>query len=106
VIDPILFFTAIAVVGALVVAMLPRSDSEHDECLKNIGKLEMELFPDLPKDLRWAKWPGKTGWGEPGQIIAINSGEKIDWLAPPTLSPYVTDLTRPTDQWHPVGELH
>jgi hypothetical protein len=67
-------------------AVSPRDESEHDRCLKNIGKLEMELFPDLPKDLRWAKWPGKTGWGEPGQIIAINPGEKIEWLETPALA--------------------
>jgi hypothetical protein len=32
----------------------------HERCLKNIGRLESELFPDLPSELRWATWPPRS----------------------------------------------
>jgi hypothetical protein len=32
----------------------------HERCLKNIGRLESELFPDLPSELRWAPWPPRS----------------------------------------------
>jgi hypothetical protein len=110
VIWPIVLLSLWAVLGAFLVVS-PREESEHDRCLKNIGKLEMELFPDLPKELRWAKWPGPESfaYGFQSNFTQIfpqynlaSSGKSHAILGPLD----GRSLIRGKDQWHPVGELH
>src|SRR4051794_6667093 len=102
-------------------------ESEHDQCLKNIGRLEMELFPDLPEELRWATWPTPeafwygTRHGVQSNYTQIfpqynlaSLGRSSTRLIAPELdeneslvfSHTMEALTRCQDQWHPVGELH
>jgi hypothetical protein len=70
----------------------------------------MELFPDLPKELRWAKWPGPESFAYgfqsnftqifPKYALASYTDSKTDWM------PDGRSLIWDKDQWHPVGELH
>jgi hypothetical protein len=62
--------------------LLPHED-RHAICLKNIGRLESELFPDLPKELRWAEWPSgeweDLGIGHltPGQVWPVENANYV-----------------------------
>lgn len=90
-----------------VVAMFAAAPSQHSLCLQSIGRLESELFPDLPKELRWARWPSvmqyhptlgrrELSWDmaqeafyRPGAVWQVDDAStiqvrpKIEWLEEP-----------------------
>jgi hypothetical protein len=71
----------------LAIHLLASGEDPHAICLKNIGRLESELFPDLPTELRWAKWPpgpwegDGLGWSPlPGQVWPVKSVNYVQFM--------------------------
>jgi hypothetical protein len=53
----------------------------HERCLKNIGRLESELFPDLPSELRWAPWPPRSSVRSRPAIWTVSSHDDVQHVA-------------------------
>jgi hypothetical protein len=71
----------------------------HERCLKNIGRLESELFPDLPRELRWAPWPPRSSVQSRPTIWRVNSYDDIQFVAPN----YV-QMVMPGIPWHAIPQ--